>query len=60
MAGEITPESTRACEMLLTAGIPVSNQSVLLKGVNDDYETMRDLLYWSGADLGQALLPVSV
>jgi lysine 2,3-aminomutase len=44
-AREITPESTRACEMLLTAGIPVSNQSVLLKGVNDDYETMRDLLY---------------
>lgn len=42
---EITPESTRACEMLLTAGIPVSNQSVLLKGINDDFETMRDLLY---------------
>jgi lysine 2,3-aminomutase len=44
-AREITPESTRACEMLLMAGIPVSNQSVLLKGVNDDYETMRNLLY---------------
>jgi lysine 2,3-aminomutase len=43
-AREITPESARACEMLLTAGIPVSNQSVLLKGINDDYETMRDLL----------------
>lgn len=42
---EITEESTRACEMLLTAGIPVGNQSVLLKGVNDDYESMRDLLY---------------
>ena len=41
---EITPDSARACEMLLTAGIPVSNQSVLLKGVNDDYETMRELL----------------
>jgi lysine 2,3-aminomutase len=41
---EITPESSAACEMLLTAGIPVSNQSVLLKGVNDDYDTMRDLL----------------
>lgn len=44
-AREITPESTRACEMLLMAGIPVSNQSVLLKGVNDNYGTMRDLLY---------------
>jgi len=42
---EITPESARACEMLLMAGIPVSNQSVLLRGINDDYETMRDLLY---------------
>lgn len=42
---EITNESTRACEMLLTAGIPVGNQSVLLRGVNDDYESMRDLLY---------------
>ena len=44
-AREITPESAAACERLLMAGIPVSNQSVLLKGVNDDYETMRDLLY---------------
>jgi lysine 2,3-aminomutase len=43
-AREITPESARACERLLASGIPVSNQSVLLKGVNDDYETMRDLL----------------
>jgi lysine 2,3-aminomutase len=42
---EITPESTRACEMLLMTGIPVSNQSVLLRGVNDNYEAMRDLLY---------------
>jgi len=41
---EITPESTRACERLLMAGIPVSNQSVLLRGINDDYQTMRDLL----------------
>jgi lysine 2,3-aminomutase len=41
---EITIASARACEMLLMAGIPVSSQSVLLKGINDDYETMRDLL----------------
>jgi len=33
---EITKESRRACEMLVNAGIPVGNQSVLLKGVNDD------------------------
>ncbi len=42
---EITPESSKACDMLLSAGIPVSNQSVLLKGVNDSYQTMKDLLY---------------
>lgn len=42
---EITEESRRACEMLLEAGIPVGSQSVLLRGVNDDYESMRDLLY---------------
>jgi lysine 2,3-aminomutase len=42
---EITPESARACEMLLAAGIPVSNQSVLLKGVNDKKDVMRNLLY---------------
>jgi lysine 2,3-aminomutase len=42
---EITPEAARACELLLEAGIPVSNQSVLLKGVNDNYEAMKELLY---------------
>jgi len=42
---EITPESARACEMLLESGIPVSNQSVLLRDVNDSYEAMRDLLH---------------
>jgi len=31
--------------MLLEVGIPVMNQSVLLKGINDSYEVMRDLLY---------------
>jgi lysine 2,3-aminomutase len=41
---EITKESARACERLLASGIPVSNQSVLLRGVNDDGRTMRDLL----------------
>ena len=41
---EITPESKRACEMLADAGIPVGNQTVLMKGVNDDAETMRELM----------------
>jgi len=42
---EITGDAARACEMILEAGIPVSNQSVLLKKVNDSFETMRDLVY---------------
>jgi lysine 2,3-aminomutase len=42
---EITPESARACNMLQEAGIPVSNQAVLLKGVNDAPEVMKNLLY---------------
>lgn len=42
---EITPEAARACNMLQEAGIPVSNQSVLLKGVNDSAAVMTDLLY---------------
>ena len=42
---EITPESSEACDRLLRHGIPVQNQSVLLKGVNDDLETMRALVH---------------
>jgi len=42
---EITPEAARACNMLQEAGIPVSNQSVLLKGVNDSPAIMKNLLY---------------
>ncbi|MGV8058356.1 MAG: KamA family radical SAM protein [Smithellaceae bacterium] len=42
---EITPDSVRACNMLLETGIPVSNQSVLLAGVNDSAEIMKSLLY---------------
>ena len=42
---EITPASARACNMLLEAGIPVSNQSVLLSGINDSPEIMKNLLY---------------
>lgn len=41
---EITDESKRACAMLVDAGIPVGNQSVLMKGVNDNSETMKDLM----------------
>jgi lysine 2,3-aminomutase len=42
---EITPESAAACERLLRAGVPVSNQSVLLKGVNDSVDTQLKLCH---------------
>jgi len=41
---EITPEAKRACEMLADAGIPIGNQSVLMKGVNDDAAVMLELV----------------
>ena len=40
---ELTGEAALACDRLLRAGIPVGNQSVLLRGINDDVETMRAL-----------------
>lgn len=44
-AKEITPESKAACERLANAGIPLGNQSVLLKGINDSIHIMRDLVH---------------
>jgi lysine 2,3-aminomutase len=41
---EITPESTAACAMLADAGIPLGNQSVLLRGINDCVHTMKTLV----------------
>lgn len=41
---EITEESKKACAMLVDAGIPVGNQCVLMKGVNDNAETMKQLM----------------
>lgn len=40
---EITPESAAACDRLLRSGVPVNNQSVLLRGVNDKLETQLQL-----------------
>lgn len=42
---ECTPEAMRACSRLADAGIPLGSQTVLLKGVNDDVETMRQLVH---------------
>ncbi|MDP7611572.1 MAG: KamA family radical SAM protein [Nitrospinaceae bacterium] len=41
---ELTPEVEKACNMLADTGIPLGSQTVLLKGVNDDSETMRKLM----------------
>ena len=41
---EITAASTAACAMLADSGIPLGNQTVLLRGVNDSVETMRELM----------------
>ena len=42
---EITKEAKKAIEKILLCGIPISNQTVLLKGVNDNLNTLRTLFY---------------
>jgi len=49
---EVTPESATACDRLLRSGIPVNNQSVLLRGVNDSG--------WKQTKLCHALLRIKV
>ncbi len=41
---EITPAVARVCKTLLAAGMPLNNHAVLLKGINDDLDTMRRLM----------------
>jgi len=41
---ELTSEAQAAIDRLLRAGIPVGNQSVLLKGINDNVDTMKALV----------------
>ncbi|OGS13404.1 MAG: lysine 2,3-aminomutase [Elusimicrobia bacterium RIFOXYA2_FULL_58_8] len=42
---ELTAEAAEACRKLADAGIPLGNQSVLLKGVNDCPQTMKRLVH---------------
>lgn len=42
---EVTKEATEACAKLANAGIPLGNQSVLLRGVNDCVNTMKKLVH---------------
>ncbi len=41
---EITPEAARACRNLINGGMPINNHAVLMKGVNDSVDTMRELM----------------
>lgn len=40
---ELTPQAIAACERLVDHGIPVMNQTVLLRGVNDEADTLAAL-----------------
>ncbi|MBA1334837.1 MAG: Lysine 2,3-aminomutase [Firmicutes bacterium] len=42
---EVTPASMEACRLLADAGVPLGNQSVLLRGVNDCVHIMRRLVH---------------
>ena len=42
---EVTPEAAEACRKLADAGIPLGNQSVLLRGINDCPNIMKELVH---------------
>ena len=42
---EVTKEATEACARLANSGIPLGNQTVLLRGVNDCVNTMKKLMH---------------
>jgi lysine 2,3-aminomutase len=42
-SAELTAEAARACTLLADVGIPLGCQTVLLKGVNDSAEVLREL-----------------
>jgi len=43
-AKELSPEARAGCERLVDAGIPVGNQTVLLRGVNSSVRSLRALM----------------
>lgn len=42
---EITPDAVEACRMLADAGIPLGNQNVLLRGINDCPYVIKELMH---------------
>ncbi|MDQ3367593.1 MAG: KamA family radical SAM protein [Myxococcota bacterium] len=43
-AAELTPEARAGCERLVDAGVPVGNQTVLLRGINSSVRSLRALM----------------
>ncbi|MEP6862259.1 MAG: KamA family radical SAM protein [Deltaproteobacteria bacterium] len=43
-AKELTPEARAGCERLVDAGVPVGNQTVLLRGINSSVPALRALM----------------
>ena len=41
---ELTPQAAQACRLLAGAGISLGNQTVLLRGINDDSQTLQQLM----------------
>jgi lysine 2,3-aminomutase len=41
---ELTPEVARACDLLADGGIPLGSQTVILRGINDNLATMKELM----------------
>lgn len=41
---ELTPETSKACNRLADAGVPLGSQTVLLSGINDNVDTMKKLM----------------
>jgi len=41
---ELTPQAQAACERMVDAGIPVGNQTVLLRGINSSVRSLRALM----------------
>lgn len=44
-ARELSPEVAEACDLLADGGVPLGSQTVLLRGVNDSVEELRDLFH---------------
>lgn len=42
---ELTPETKAACNMLADSGVPLGSQTVLLKGINDNVDTLKSLFH---------------